>query len=424
MTTRKTAILGNTLGLALVGAFALTSCATDEQAGFTDDDTTKADVANTTPEQQTDGSNDDGADTTDAQYGDSLVAEVDDPVEFAKCTAAEEMAGATVEWLDDVVVEEQRIEAVADQTVEIDGEQVTVPGMPGLVIPQIVGQSGCVIEYAAPGGCLPAVEVSGSYIPGYRVPERKLPAVELPDGTVIEEEGKFQEQVCQTEPEAGEADYVAQVIRTHISRPYIMSSFSMTSSINRSSQLTESGASVPREIVSPYQVPTITVGSAYVESDHLETYKVEGADHTDYAENDNVISYTTEGDVLFDSDDHALRSQAEEELKAIADDIALRDDEYTITVEGHTDDLPTQEYADNTELSEKRAESVVSWLQDNADVADDDISAKGLGDESPRSSNDSDDGRQENRRVVITVKPVDHKSDIDYEVEGGGVEDQ
>src|SRR5699024_1520422 len=125
MTTRKTAIVRSTLGLARVGAFALTSCATDEQAGFTDDDTTKTDGGKSTPARQTDGSQEERSDTTDGDYGDALVAEVDDPVEFAKCEEAEEMAGATVEWLDDVVVEEQRIEAVADQTVEIDGEQVT-----------------------------------------------------------------------------------------------------------------------------------------------------------------------------------------------------------------------------------------------------------------------------------------------------------
>lgn len=129
------------------------------------------------------------------------------------------------------------------------------------------------------------------------------------------------------------------------------------------------------------------------------------------------MSYTTEGDVLFDSDDHELRSDAEAELQAIADDIALRGDAYTITVEGHTDDLPSQDYADNTDLSEQRAESVVAWLQDNADVAADDMSAKGMGDEHPRASNDSEDGRQENRRVVITVTPTNYEPDIDYEVE-------
>src|SRR5699024_289218 len=100
MTTRKTAILRSTLGLALVGAFAFTSSTTDEQAGFTDDDTTKTDGGETTPAKQTDGSKNDQSDTTDGDYGDALVAEVDDPVEFAKCEEAEEMPGATVEWLD------------------------------------------------------------------------------------------------------------------------------------------------------------------------------------------------------------------------------------------------------------------------------------------------------------------------------------
>src|SRR5699024_3660921 len=120
MTTRKTAILRSTLGLALVSAFALTSCATDGQAGFSDDDTTNSNGGKTTPAEQTDGSKKNPSDTAD-EYGDALVAEVDDPVEFAKCEEAEETPGATVEWLDDVVIEEQRIEAVADQTVEIDG---------------------------------------------------------------------------------------------------------------------------------------------------------------------------------------------------------------------------------------------------------------------------------------------------------------
>src|SRR5699024_11481307 len=134
-----------------------------------------------------------------------------------------------------------RSESGAVRSAASEGERGPTPGMPEPGSREVVGRSGCVIEYAAPGGCLPAVEVSGSYIPGYRVPERKLPAVELPDGTVIEEEvqpafesepvkeeGKFQEQVCQTEPEAGESYYVAQVIRPHISRPYIMASFSMS----------------------------------------------------------------------------------------------------------------------------------------------------------------------------------------------------
>ena len=53
------------------------------------------------------------------------------------------------------------------------------------------------------------------------------------------------------------------------------------------------------------------VGSASIESDGLESYKVDGSDHTEYVEKDETISYTTEGDVLFDSYDHQQRSDAE-----------------------------------------------------------------------------------------------------------------
>src|SRR5699024_11952114 len=85
-----------------------------------------------------------------------------------------------------------------------------------------------------------------------------------------------------------------------------------------------------------------------------EAYRIDGADHTEYAEDDATVSYTTEGDVLFDSDEHTLRSDAAAELQAIADDIEQRDDDYKITVEGHTDNLTTEQSADNDELSEQR----------------------------------------------------------------------
>lgn len=426
-TTHSTSLIRITLGLGLVGAFALTACTTDERATFQDGEvaTTEPTEPNTTP--------------TDIQHDDVLMAEVDDPIELERCHEAEELDGATVEWLDDVVVEEQVLEGVEDETIEVDGEEVEVPGVPAIEVPEIVGQSGCIIEYPAPGGCLPAVEISESYIPGYRIPARTLESVELPDGTVVEEqtqpaiesepqrqEGGYQEQVCQTEPDdAADGDYVSHVIRQPILREHILAPHSMGSTLNRSDELTDSGEFVTFDGLSTYQIPSISVGSANVESGYLKSYRVEGADNTEYAENnDNSISYTTEGDVLFDSDAHKLRSDAESELQAIADDIAVRDDTYTITVEGHTDNVTTEEYADNDELSEQRAESVVSWLQENADVAEDDITAKGMGEDHPRTSNDTDEGRQENRRVVITVAPEDSESEIDFEVEDAGTGDE
>ncbi|NWN88711.1 MAG: OmpA family protein [Micrococcaceae bacterium] len=419
-------LVRSTLGLGFVGAFALTSCsAAPERAGFQDGEVATAQPS--TPEEP-----------TEIQHDNMLVAEVDEPMEFEACLEAEEMEGATVEWLDDVVVEAQEVEGLEDQTVEVDGEQVEIPGVPGIVIPEIVGQAGCVIEYPAPGGCLPAVEISDSYIPGYRIPERVLEAVELPDGTVVEEqvqpaiesepitaEGSFQEQVCQTEPDdAQDGDYVSHVIRPHIQREHILASFNMGPTLNRSSVLTESNDMVSFETLGTYEIPSISVGHAHFEHAYLESYQVEGADHTEYAEKDQEISYTTEGDVLFDSDEHALRSDATSELEAIAVDIENRGGDYAITVEGHTDNLQSEQYADNDELSEKRAESVVAWLKEHSDIADGNVTATGMGEDYPRASNETDAGRQDNRRVVITVTPTDYEPEIDFEAEESGTESQ
>src|SRR5699024_5912075 len=142
-----------------------------------------------------------------------------------------------------------------------------------------------------------------------------------------------------------------------------------------------------------------------ISGDSMAGYVMEDTEGTDRAEQDETVYYTTEGDVLFDSDEYELRSDAGPELEAIAEDIGERDDDYVIEVEGHTDDVPTSVYEDNYELSELRAESVVDWLVDNADVDEDSITAEGLGEDYPRTDNDSDEGRQQNRRVVITVQP-------------------
>src|SRR5699024_4189382 len=163
-----------------------------------------------------------------------------------------------------------------------------------------------------------------------RIPERTHEAVELPDATVTEEqtkpagesaprrpEGSYQEPVCKTEPEDADNDYVAQVMRPHSLRGHILAAHSTATPENRPDELVDSGDYVSFDGLSSYQILSISVGSANVESRYLDAYRVDGADHTEYAEDDATVSYTTEGDVLFDSDEHTLRSDAAAELQAI-----------------------------------------------------------------------------------------------------------
>jgi outer membrane protein OmpA-like peptidoglycan-associated protein len=66
------------------------------------------------------------------------------------------------------------------------------------------------------------------------------------------------------------------------------------------------------------------------------------------------------------------------------------------SIEGHTDNQGNQ--AINQPLSEKRSMAVKAWLVDNGIDAER-LTTKGLGDTKPLSSNDTAEGRANNRRV-------------------------
>lgn len=425
-------------GLALITVLGLTACAPDDVAEFSDDNAAEAASVEETPadgepdEEQTPSAEaEDEADDAVTET-DTLIGEVDDPVEFEECIAAEEDGTATVTWLEDKIVEQKEFPGTPAETVEIAGETVEIPGAPGVVIPERVVQSGCIIEYEAPGGCLSGFEISAAYIPGYTLPERTLPGIELPDGTVVEEivqgaksvepvtiDGVSAEQVCQDDEDAEAGDTVWGVTRWGETRWGSTQWSETTWGETRWGMNSNGGDRIPTMSLDTFSSDTVSIDTVRVDTERLDTYQLEGAEHTDRSGEESV-SYTTEGDVLFDSSEYELRSDAESELQAIADDIAERDDDFVATVEGHTDDVPVdpgQDFADNDELSELRAESVAQWLIDNADVGEDSITAEGLGEDYPRADNDSDEGRQQNRRVVITVTPEDYSSELDYELE-------
>jgi len=68
-------------------------------------------------------------------------------------------------------------------------------------------------------------------------------------------------------------------------------------------------------------------------------------------------------------------------------------------IEGHTDSVGGSDY--NRRLSEKRAQSVVSYLKKQFHIDADRMLAVGYGKDKPIASNDTDDGRSRNRRVQI-----------------------
>lgn len=78
-------------------------------------------------------------------------------------------------------------------------------------------------------------------------------------------------------------------------------------------------------------------------------------------------------------------------------------DKTVVEVAGHTDSVGSETY--NLGLSERRASSVTEYLQSHG-IRGERLITIGLGENSPVADNDTDAGRQQNRRVEITMVPV------------------
>jgi len=83
-----------------------------------------------------------------------------------------------------------------------------------------------------------------------------------------------------------------------------------------------------------------------------------------------------------------------------------------VGIEGHTDNQPIQYsgWKSNWELSAARALSVLHYLADEKGVAPVRLSAIGYGENQPVASNDTKEGRKENRRVEVVILPKMVKS--------------
>jgi len=104
-------------------------------------------------------------------------------------------------------------------------------------------------------------------------------------------------------------------------------------------------------------------------------------------------------DVLFDSGRYTLRPMAREKLAKISG-IVLAYPTLRLAVEGNTDSVGTEQF--NQTLSEQRAESVRTYLTGQG-VPESSTTAQGFGKTRPIASNDTSDGRQQNRRVELVV---------------------
>jgi outer membrane protein OmpA-like peptidoglycan-associated protein len=123
----------------------------------------------------------------------------------------------------------------------------------------------------------------------------------------------------------------------------------------------------------------------------------------DAEERDGNTVVTLPEQVLFAFGEHDLLPDASATLDRLAEAVAYLEDA-PVQVNGHTDGVGSD--ASNQTLSEQRAQAVTDHLIE-AGVDTERITTQGLGESEPVASNDTDDGRAQNRRVEVIIEGVD-----------------
>jgi outer membrane protein OmpA-like peptidoglycan-associated protein len=116
----------------------------------------------------------------------------------------------------------------------------------------------------------------------------------------------------------------------------------------------------------------------------------------------DVIQLVMPGNITFATDSAQISPSFYQPLTALAN--SFREyNQNSIAVVGYTDSTGSYNY--NLDLSQRRAQAVAEYLQAQG-VNSSRISTQGLGPADPIASNASAEGRAQNRRVEITLRPL------------------
>jgi outer membrane protein OmpA-like peptidoglycan-associated protein len=110
------------------------------------------------------------------------------------------------------------------------------------------------------------------------------------------------------------------------------------------------------------------------------------------------IQVTFPSGLLFDFDSSIIRSNAAANLDELARNLSQYNDS-NLMIAGHTDAVGGSDY--NQDLSERRAQAAARYLTGQGVARH--IATAGLGEREPVSSNTTEAGRQQNRRVEIAI---------------------
>ena len=132
-----------------------------------------------------------------------------------------------------------------------------------------------------------------------------------------------------------------------------------------------------------------------------------GADNAKIQTLQNQLKVTIANSVLFPEGGYELTEKGQATLAKVAPTLANLPGQQ-IVVEGFTDNVPIgphlkAKFPSNLELSSARADNVVEFLEKKG-VPQATISAQGFGEQRPVASNETPEGRAQNRRVEIVIK--------------------
>ncbi|WP_091840826.1 flagellar motor protein MotB [Prevotella sp. ne3005] len=119
-----------------------------------------------------------------------------------------------------------------------------------------------------------------------------------------------------------------------------------------------------------------------------------------------VVYISLADNMLYKSGSYEINSRAAQTLSKIAKIIKDYKD-YDVLIEGNTDNVPIKKtnIRNNWDLSTLRASSVVQALQNDYGVDPKRLTAGGRGEYNPIASNDTEIGKQRNRRTQIIITP-------------------
>ena len=133
-----------------------------------------------------------------------------------------------------------------------------------------------------------------------------------------------------------------------------------------------------------------------------EDYAIDDQIKIDY--NYQYVELDLKGSILFDSGESEIKENSKMFLQKIAQ-ILVRYKYNVIEIEGHTDNIPisSSRYEDNLSLSSERARSVYLYILSQEHFIESNMKIAGYGETRPVASNETEEGRAKNRRVVIKI---------------------